>query len=366
MSYTQAPSRRTMLAGLAAGAGASLLLRTPATAETTAAGPITVAAQPISHFARGRPGIRRVGDLEFRGGLVLTSPSPSFGGWSALAMESTGSGLLAISDTGSWLTANIAYRDGTPVGLDDTRLGPLLGPDGQPSRSPRERDAESVALLEGDLSHGALIVGFERHHRIGRFAIRDRQVLAQTSTLALPPDARGMRANQGIEALTTLKAGPFKGSIVAFAERYTRGSGYHSGWMWVRGISQPIYLRDIGGYNITDAAGLPDGGLLVLERYFRWTAGLKIRIRRLRAEEIEPRARLTGRTVMEADLSYEIDNMEGLAVHRTPQGETIVSLISDDNFNHFFQRTILLQFALLDDGGHGTRETGAPRAGRAG
>ena len=40
--------------------------------------------------------------------------------------------------------------------------------------------------------------------------------------------------------------------------------------------------------------------------------------------------------------------MEGLAVHRGAGGETIVSMISDDNFNHCLQRTMLLQFTLHD------------------
>ena len=44
----------------------------------------------------------------------------------------------------------------------------------------------------------------------------------------------------------------------------------------------------------------------------------------------------------------EIDNMEGLAVHRNAQGRTILTLISDDNFNRRFQRTLLMQFALVE------------------
>jgi hypothetical protein len=135
---------------------------------------------------------------------------------------------------------------------------------------------------------------------------------------------------------------------VALAERYTRGSGYHTGWIWTRGQPQRFQLQDIDGFNITDAAGLPDGGLLVLERYFRWTSGVHMRIRRLAAAEIGPGARLTGHTVMQADSGYEIDNMEGLAVHRGARGETVVSLLSDNNFRNFLQRTVLLQFTLLE------------------
>ena len=38
--------------------------------------------------------------------------------------------------------------------------------------------------------------------------------------------------------------------------------------------------------------------------------------------------------------------MEGLAAHTDAKGATVLTLISDDNFNSYLQRTILLQFAL--------------------
>ncbi len=88
--------------------------------------------------------------------------------------------------------------------------------------------------------------------------------------------------------------------------------------------------------------------MLVLERYFRWTEGVKMRLRHIPAGEIAPGARITGRTLIQADSSYDIDNMEGLAVHRGAGGETVLSMISDDNFNHLIQRTVFLQFTLHD------------------
>ena len=42
--------------------------------------------------------------------------------------------------------------------------------------------------------------------------------------------------------------------------------------------------------------------------------------------------------------------MEGLAVHRGAGGETVLSMISDDNFNHLLQRTLFLQFTLIEEG----------------
>ena len=40
--------------------------------------------------------------------------------------------------------------------------------------------------------------------------------------------------------------------------------------------------------------------------------------------------------------------MEGIAVHRSSSGETIITLMSDDNFNSLLQRNLLLQFTLHD------------------
>jgi hypothetical protein len=54
-----------------------------------------------------------------------------------------------------------------------------------------------------------------------------------------------------------------------------------------------------------------------------------------------------GLVLIEADLGDEIDNMEGLNVHRTADGEIVLTLISDDNFSPV-QRTLLLQFTLAD------------------
>ena len=347
--------RRAVLCGLLGSAGAALVPLggnaqdkdppPPAGIES-----LEVSARRLTSFERGRPEAKRFGPLEFRGGLVLSSPSPNFGGWSGLVVASDGRSLLAVSDVGSWMMAELSYDGPRPTGLAHARLGPLLNAAGQPLDSKKEADAESVALLEGTLQDGMLLIGFERDHRIIRYPVRNGEVQRPAGALKLPAEAKRMPNNQGIEALTVLKGGRYKGSVVAFAERFTRGSGYHTGWLWADGEPQRLQLQDIDGFNITDAAGLPDGSLLVLERYFRWTEGVKMRLRHVAASDIAPGARITGRTLFEGDSSYEIDNMEGLAMHRGAAGETILSLISDDNFNHLLQRTVLLQFTLqLDD-----------------
>ena len=261
-------------------------------------------------------------------------------------MEADGSRLISISDEGSWFSANVQYDHDRPVQLTNARLGPILDVGGGQLTRKRDKDAESAALVSGNLTNGVLLIGFEHRHRIQSFEIRNREILAPTASLKLAPEAYKMSPNQGLEAVAVLQAGPLKGSVVAFAERFTRGTGYHTGWVWVGGEPKALQLRDIDGFNITDAVGLSDGGLLVLERRFRWLDGVAMRIRLLAAGEVRPGARLEGQILLQADMSYDIDNMEGIAVHRGGRGELVVSLISDDNFNALLQRTIFLQFTL--------------------
>ena len=70
-----------------------------------------------------------------------------------------------------------------------------------------------------------------------------------------------------------------------------------------------------------------------------------MRLRKIAAADIKPDAILEGEVLIEADNRFQIDNMEGVAVTANAAGETVITLISDDNFS-FFQRTLLLQFAL--------------------
>ena len=317
-------------------------LRPPVLKEVVA---IEVTARPIAQFRSAGPS-NRLEKLEFRGGLVLTSPSPSFGGWSGLIIEPDGKRFLAVSDEGRWLAAEIVYQDGAPSGIAKARIGPIRGANGRSLSGKRDLDAEGITLLSGSLMRGTALVSFERNHRIGVFPIADGQLEAPVRYVRLPPEARQMKPNEGIEAVAVLKGGPLKGSIVAFSERFPGDPARHTGWIWVKDLAQRVWLIDHGGFAITDAASLNDGTLLILERRFRWTEGVKMRLRRIEAEQLKPGAVLDGEVLLETDLSSEIDNMEGLATHQGARGETVLTLISDNNFNALLQRNLLLQFVL--------------------
>lgn len=317
--------------------------------RATEAGPIEVAASRIVSFEPLHPGQRRFGALEFRGGLVLTSTARTFGGWSALALSRDGRQLLSISDTGVWLTGELTYDGDHPAGIANARLGPLLGLDGKPYARGRDRDSEGLAVVSGTLTAGEALISFEQNHRIGRFPISNAGVGVPVEFLTLPPETRRQRANKSLESVCQVKAGPDAGAIVTLSERYPSADGQHVGWLREPGGGwRTIAIRNLEGYDLTDCHGLSDGGFLVLERRFRWRDvldGVRMRLRYFSAAEIAAGGLMAGEILVEAGNGREIDNMEGLAIHEGPQGETMITMISDDNFNHVLQRTVLLQFA---------------------
>ncbi len=305
---------------------------------------LTISASPIRRFAKSGSARDRIGRLRFRGGLVLRSSDPAFGGFSGLEISADGRNLLAVSDAGAWLKAKLNYNGRRPSSVEAATIGPILALGNKRLRRGRDRDAEAVRLLRGNLDSGIVLLGFEENQRIGIFKLTDGRVTSPQRYLRPPVRLVG---NKGIEATGVLRAGAKKGAIVAFAERTLDRKGHHRGWLWHGGKVHALAITNIGGFDITDVVGSVDGGLYVLERRFRWSEGVKMRIRRIAPRKIKPGAVLAGDIMMSADLGYEIDNMEGLAVHRDKAKRTILTVISDNNFNNFLQRTILLQFEVV-------------------
>lgn len=309
--------------------------------------PITVAAQPVATFSRSGQE-RPLGKLKFMGGLVLTSPSPFFGGWSGLLLADDGQSLLALSDTAVWMTGNLTYSGTSPSGIINVRLGPLLEKSGRPIHRRHDRDSESIALEGGTFRNGTALIGFEGRHRIERFRLGPKDIQATGTALKIPAAAKHMDQNKGFEALTILKGGPYKGRPIAFSERLYDPARNHSGWVWTKAGPQTFHLKNIGDFDITDVASLDDGTIFVLERRFRWLEGVKMRVVRIPPDALAPGRTIDGETLIEADMADNIDNMEGLAATRLKSGGVVLTMISDDNFNHLIQRTVLLQFLLKE------------------
>ena len=63
------------------------------------------------------------------------------------------------------------------------------------------------------------------------------------------------------------------------------------------------------------------------------------------ASQLEPGATVHAEELARLAEPYAVDNLEGIAAAKGPRGETLLWLISDDNFNPL-QRNILLLFEL--------------------
>jgi len=344
------PSRRTRTALVLALLSFVALF---AVASSLASKPLDVLERPIKvrvtaiPITFDRDDTKRVafGKLTFRGGLNLFGRSRHFGGFSGIAIDASGTTLLAVTDAGAWMRATLDYNGRWLKSFDEVTLGSILGQDGKPLQTDAERDAEGLALASGDTRAGQAYVAFEREQRILRYPFDPARFGPPTGTVRLPKEASAMSANQGIEAVALIQAGRLKGTIVAFSERLKDRNGNLKGWLIGGPTPGAITVRRLGGFDITDAAGLPDGGLVILERRFRYSEGVKMRIRRIGAAELGHGKLIAGEVLLEATDRLNIDNMEAIAVHRSRAGETILTLMSDDNFSPL-QRSLIMQFAL--------------------
>jgi hypothetical protein len=288
----------------------------------------------------------RLGSLRFIGARQFLAADPRVGGVSGLLVDDA-LRLTAVTDTGLWLTARIVIAADRLAGVEDLVVAPIQDGAGQPLPRGRMGDAESLARLPD----GSLLVGFERWHRIRRFA----SPTAPGLFFPTPPGLEVAPGNEALETLTTLA----DGRLLAIEEGRDDDTPRRA-WLGgpalggAAGWAQLTYQAALG-FRPTDAAGLPAGGpsaggALVLERSFSPWRGFGSRIAHLGAAALAGAAAgTTLRPVEVARIEPPLlsDNYEAIAVARRQAGGLYVFLASDDNFNAL-QRTLLLAFVLED------------------
>jgi hypothetical protein len=229
------------------------------------------------------------------------------------------------------------------TGLDDVEASPMLGPDGKPITSRGWFDTEALAL-DGSLVY----VGIERVNQLLRFDFAKGFTRALGEPIPLPQPARKLPYNKGIEALVIVPKGlPLAGTLMAFSERGLDAQGNIIAFLIGGKTPGQFGIRRTDNFDVSDAVLLPSGDLLLLERKFSWLGGIGIRIRRIALDSVAPGAIVDGPSIFNADLGNDVDNMEGIDAHVTPDGETVLTLVSDDNFS-LIQRNLLMQFTLVE------------------
>ncbi|MBA3446654.1 MAG: esterase-like activity of phytase family protein [Pseudaminobacter sp.] len=304
---------------------------------------IEISARPITQFQIGRDATQ-FGPLEFVGGLELTASSRDFGALSAIRFTTPGENFIGVADTGFWFSGTI-IRDASnrPAGLRNFRMRQMVDGRGEPADRKWKVDAEGLAV-KGSVA----TVGFEREHRIEQFTIAPDGMKAARQLDFLVP-ANELRQNRGFETVAhSHPQGRHQGGLVIVSEKSLDKTGNIFAAI-IEGPGKGIFtVRRSGDFDITDGAFLSNGDLLLLERSYTMAEGVKMRLRRISGEHTAKGAVADGPVLLEADMGFQIDNMEGLDVWRRQDGAQIVSLISDDNHS-ILQRNLYLEFVLHED-----------------
>ena len=304
---------------------------------------IAIQAQPIAAFDNRDPTRVRFGELEFRGGLVLTSNFEAFGGISALHIEPDGARFLAVTDNGSWLRGRIVYDKGNPASIADAEMAPVLGADGKPLAARGWFDMESLAELDGQF-----YIGIERVEQIIRLDVGHDGFAARGEPIAVPPDFRKFAYNKSLECIAAApKSSALAGNLIVITERSLDDAGNHKSFLIKGDTVERFTVKRSDDFDVSDCTMLSPSELLILERRYSPARGVALRIRRVPLSALKPGALVDGKIMIEADMGYQIDNMEGIAVHRTADGQAVITLVSDDNFS-VIQRNLLLQFTLVE------------------
>jgi hypothetical protein len=268
------------------------------------------------------------------GGLEIDRGALGFGGLSALhvAPDLT---VTAVSDLARFaqfsLRLDAAQR---PMGMTLKRAGWLRDGAGRPLPRGYTGDAEALARLPD----GSWLVGFERWHRIRRY----RDFDGPGTYVEAPPGLDRAPGNGGLEALAVLADGRW----LALAEDLAPADApeLRVAWLGGPGAWSIRAYRPAETMVPVDAAPLPDGGALVLERGFSLFGGFSGRLVRLSAATLAAPGVLVGEELLSIAPPLPVDNYEGIAAFRH-EGRLLVAMVSDDNENRL-QRSLLLLFEL--------------------
>ncbi|QQV77453.1 esterase-like activity of phytase family protein [Sphingomonas aliaeris] len=284
------------------------------------------------------PARRTVGRLTYLGGVELKSPDPVFGGFSSLTVE--GRRFTLLSDGGNIVRFDLDGR----WGISARQFAELPG---GPDTGWRKRDRDSESIIV-DPATGDRSIGFEFANAIWRY---DRD-LTRVCRHAAPRAMRKWNENGGPEAMVRLA----DGATIVFSEttRPKTSTGKRgAGRIAIRFAGDPTARPNAGfrflymppaDYDPSDAALLPDGRILVLNRAFTFPFNFTAKLTIVDPKAIRPGERVRGEEIATFAAPVLHDNFEGIAVVREGD-DTVIWMVSDDN-QLFLQRSLLLKFRL--------------------
>jgi len=280
------------------------------------------------------------------GGLEFSSTSNDVGAFSAFRFLDPGGRFVGVADTGFWFYGDIEHdAAGKPVGIGDFHMTQMTDKAGTPITAKWNVDAEGLGLRDG-----TAVVGFERQHRVVEFSLEPDYRVREGRSLDFLVPARELRNNRGFETVAfSPKDGPTAGALVVVSEKSLDKAGNIFAAVLTGPKKGVFTVKRSDAFDITDGAFLPNSDLLLLERSFSMATGVGMRLRRIPADLIgNGTVAADGPIILQADMGYQIDNMEAMDVWQRADGATMVSLMSDDNHS-MLQRNLYLEFRLHED-----------------
>ncbi len=292
-----------------------------------------IALRPLS-LDPAHPGPRRVGELIFLNAWELGSNNEDFGGVSALAALADGR-FIGVSDAGTLIGFGLTRDDRT----DRPFIAPL--PDSQgPQATYKDRDSEGITY---DPATGQFWVSYEANHAIRRFS---RSFARSTGTVQ-PREMQGWPSNKGAESIIRLADGRFVVIAESLEDDDTHQALIFSGDPVEPGTNiMRFTYRPPTGYRVTDGVQLPDGRLVILNRWVGLPNGFAAKLAIIDPASLTTDDKVEGKVIATLAAPLLVDNMEGIAVSHEG-ANTLIWLISDNNFN-IFQRTLLMKFRLSE------------------
>jgi hypothetical protein len=282
-----------------------------------------------------QPERKNFGSLTLLSAFQLESKDKRFGGLSGLSIGVDGK-LYAVSDRGYWLSAGIQMDpNGTLLDLTDWRIAPILTMTNTPVTG-RLRDAEALAQVRD----GSFLVAFEGVHRIWRYSPPPKTFESTPVAVPIPSAMARAPSNGGIEGLTILP----DGRLLALTEELKNPDGSFKGWLIDDSQFAELSYAPAEGFGVTDCAALNNGDVLVLERRYVPIGILSARLTLVKANSLQPGAKLDGKELLKLEQPLAVQNFEAVAAQQTSKG-TMIYIVSDDNYSPF-QQTLLLQFLL--------------------
>jgi hypothetical protein len=319
----------------------AVLLTGCAPAKEPADGAAFMRATQISsfHFGSDQAKFR---DLEFLGGLQLSSGNDLFGGASAIRFRPDQRHFISVLDTGHWWTGTIERDDaGRLKGISGARITPMIDRFGISHEGKGAMDAEGLAL-RGD----GVLVSYEQDHRVDVYPDPGFETAMPITSLPILMRSSELRSDQSLEALMIGPAGsPVAGAAVLVTERSLDRDGNMLATILDGPLKGRFAVRHFDDFDVSDGVFLPDGDLLLLERRFDLAHGIGMRLRRIAGGDIKPGALVDGRVIFEASADDQIDNMEGIDAFRAEDGTIHLIMVSDDNHS-ILQRSLMLEFRL--------------------